>query len=757
MIKFKAFLSILLLISYLNPLTAETYYISNSGNDANNGLSPFNPIKSIEKLNSLILKLTPGDVVLFERGSTFNGQITMNATGDNTNPVTFAAYGKGKNPIISGSAPVSNWSIYKGEVFKTFANSEVKDLFANEDRMILARYPNSGYLNIDKPYSEPKKGFTDSELSQSEGYWNGSNVRIRTENWAYEYTTIQGFKNGSISFTNPTYYSAKSGWGYYLDNNLNQLDIENEWYFDKNNNSKNENLYFYPPKGFDPNESIMHATVSDYGFFSVPDITNVIIKNLEFRNQYLAGIYFDKKISKLKVENCTFSGQSQIGIFIPGQSENIVINNCRFYNITGKALYILNSNNSIISNNIFRNTGMIPGYGTTGDPFPMSAIFVYGNKNRITGNNIDGVGHIGINCIGSQNIIEKNVIKNSLLLLNDGGAIKCYGEASNNSEWKDNFIFNVPGNMEATDKKYNQIIALGFYFDELANNNSVSHNTIAGCAFAGIGTNAGFDNTFENNIFYGNSIGITFYQNEIPCKNNNFNNNILFGNNENQYAIMNQSLYSSTVPGRFDNNYYINPVNYNIFRIMENNIISDYNFEKWKRFVKSDNNSDLIVRKDASNSKLFTNMSDDSITILLNNNIGYKNVYSTRISGSLVLAPWSSEILIANSDINRQPELNIAGGVLKYTYDNNVDSEVQWFNLIGENLQYPVFISAPAGFEISLKEDIGFSNSIKIDPLNGKVDNIIFVKFLGSNNKMYFDFILNKSDNIIVNKKVTGY
>ena len=753
--KFIYALFIVLCMISADALNATVYYISNYGSDSNNGISPVYPIQSIKKLNSIIFMLKPGDAVLFERGSIFYGQVVINASGDDSNPITFGAYGKGKNPLISGSIPLKNWSVYKGNIYKAFVNAEIRNFFVNREQMILARYPNSGYLRIDAPYSEANKGFTDKELNQPDGYWDGSNVRIRTENWAYEHVPIQSFKKGSIIFNKPTYYTAKTGWGYYLDNNINQIDMEKEWFYDKNN--KNENLYFYAPKGMDPNQQNIQGTVSDCGFFTVMEITNLVIQDLEFRNQHIAGIYLAKRKSKLRIDNCTFRGQNQLGVFIPGESDNVIINNCRFYNVNGKALYILNTKNSIISGNIFINSGMIPGYGTTGDAFPMSAVLAFGDQISISGNYINGVGHNGINCMGSSNIIEKNIVKNSLLLLNDGGAFKCYGKISADSEWKNNFIYNVPGNFESTVENDIQIIAVGFYLDELANNMKVSNNTITGCGFAGIGTNAGFNNTFEFNTCFNNSIGVSFYQNNILCRDNNFINNIVFGSKEDQIAVLNQSLYRSNVPGRFENNNYSNPSSNNIFRIRENNIISDYNFEKWKRFVKSDNNSNLLVSNELSNAKLFTNMSDDSLKILLSSGVMYSDLYKNSVYGSITLQPWSSLILIADYDISGLPEISFAGSSVKFEELNKAAQEnALWFNLTGNNLTEQININAPDGFEISLSDDSDFSNSISFYPENGNAERIIFVRFDPDEDKGYYDFITLRTGNIERKLKVSA-
>ncbi|MBQ8508922.1 MAG: right-handed parallel beta-helix repeat-containing protein [Clostridia bacterium] len=71
------------------------YYFSEDGDDSNDGLSEETPLKSIDKLNLLILK--KGDVVLFKRGDMFRGNITAK-TG-----VTYSAYGEGAKPIINAS------------------------------------------------------------------------------------------------------------------------------------------------------------------------------------------------------------------------------------------------------------------------------------------------------------------------------------------------------------------------------------------------------------------------------------------------------------------------------------------------------------------------------------------------------------------------------------------------------------------------------------------------------------------------------
>lgn len=742
-------LTFFILITYNSYATV--YYVSNSGNDSNNGISPESPLKSVLKINQIISKMIPGDVILLERGSIFYGQINISSSGDENSPIIIAAYGEGKNPVISASVPITEWSIYEGNIYSSNVNGIVKNLFSNGKQMTLARYPNSGFLSVDNHLSDPKKGFTDNELKQPSGYWNGSIARIRTINWAYEYSEIENFKNSTIVLKTPPYYPVQSGWGYYLDNNLNELDTFSEWYFSKNEND-NGTLYFYPPDISDINTMNIEGSIYDYGIFSSKEIRNIIILDLEVRNQSVTGINFFNNVSEVRIENCTFNGQFQTGVSFVKQAENISINNCRFYNVNGRGLSLLNVNNSSISRNIFLNSGMIPGYGTTGDPFVMSAAFVFGNSNQISGNYIDGVGHDAINCLGTGNIVEKNVIKNCLQLLNDGGGIKCYGDYSKNSVWKNNFIFGVKGNYENTIGGGS--VALGIYLDEFANNMSILNNTITGSGFSGIGVHNGFNNLIQNNICYNNRVGINFFQN-LQSINNRIIDNVIKGNSDNQYFVDIKYLGGNLLPGRFDSNYYFNPGNYRSFSITYNNIASDYSFDKWKSFIRSDDHSNIFVGPEVIFSKLFTNMSDENLTIGLNTGYNYRDIDMNHVSGSITLQPWTSEILISDSDMRELPEITIAGGPLNFGDSGEENASViNWYNISGINLKDPVIITAPESIEISLYNDHDFKKMVTLNHENGKVDKIIFVKIDTYTGEDFYDIISNKSGFLVSNVKV---
>ena len=74
----------------------KTYYVSYRGNDQNDGLTPNTPFLTAGKLTSIAL--TPGSVVLFERGGVYR-DVSISVM----NGVSYGAYGKGVKPQLLGS------------------------------------------------------------------------------------------------------------------------------------------------------------------------------------------------------------------------------------------------------------------------------------------------------------------------------------------------------------------------------------------------------------------------------------------------------------------------------------------------------------------------------------------------------------------------------------------------------------------------------------------------------------------------------
>ena len=99
------------LVSCMNPAragspAATNYYISQSGNDANDGRSPSTPWRNVSKINSGVF--AAGSTINLQGGSRFNGCIVFNTSNvpasQSNNPVRVQNYGTG-TAIVTSNCP----------------------------------------------------------------------------------------------------------------------------------------------------------------------------------------------------------------------------------------------------------------------------------------------------------------------------------------------------------------------------------------------------------------------------------------------------------------------------------------------------------------------------------------------------------------------------------------------------------------------------------------------------------------------------
>ncbi|MCD6354697.1 MAG: T9SS type A sorting domain-containing protein [Prolixibacteraceae bacterium] len=131
----------LLLFGLLIPFAAfaKNYYISSKGNDANDG-SIENPWFTLAKVSDAAANdnnggfIQPGDSIFFRAGDTFEGQLIVNRSGTDENPIVISNYGEGEKPILSGSGNIPTGDFI--EVIKLINTSHIilEDLWIKNDR-----------------------------------------------------------------------------------------------------------------------------------------------------------------------------------------------------------------------------------------------------------------------------------------------------------------------------------------------------------------------------------------------------------------------------------------------------------------------------------------------------------------------------------------------------------------------------------------------------------------------------------------------
>ena len=130
------------------------YYVSNNGNDSNNGRSPEKPFATLEPFHEIELKY--GDAIFFERGSLWRAvELPWSICG--TQGITLSAYGEGAKPIFYGSEEngtgSEKWKLYYSDesgkkIWKFYREmTEVATIVLNGEEVV---YRDVAYWNGNK-------------------------------------------------------------------------------------------------------------------------------------------------------------------------------------------------------------------------------------------------------------------------------------------------------------------------------------------------------------------------------------------------------------------------------------------------------------------------------------------------------------------------------------------------------------------------------------------------------------------------------
>ncbi|NIJ44722.1 hypothetical protein FHR24_001161 [Wenyingzhuangia heitensis] len=110
------------------------FYISNSGNDENDGTID-QPWNSLDKLSNTLL--IPGDTVFFKKGDRFNGHYVVNGSGDVSKPIVITSYSTGNQPIITGQVGADGGGDYQEAILvENVDNLVFEDLEIQNERTV---------------------------------------------------------------------------------------------------------------------------------------------------------------------------------------------------------------------------------------------------------------------------------------------------------------------------------------------------------------------------------------------------------------------------------------------------------------------------------------------------------------------------------------------------------------------------------------------------------------------------------------------
>lgn len=394
-----------------------TYYVAETGNDANDGRSPDHPFRTVTRVN--ILRLQPGDSLLFRRGDSFGAGLVLQHSGTAQKPIVVGAYGTGQKPRLTGAISVTGWVQQGNGLWRATCAGCVSNptgLFRNNNALPLGRYPNAdapnrGYLII--------KSHRDNKLLESEqpfiDNWTGAEVVLRPAHWIIDRARVTKQQSHSLSLDNRSTYPLLDGWGFFLQNHLATLDQPGEWFYDANLKT-----FWLIDNQSNPNEHTLTATVIDYGL-TITGAAHLRIEGLHLTQTRSEGL-LATNVQSLTLSHNAITNMGENGLSILGTGHSIVVEQNRITDVNNNGLWVSNYRNVKVRGNTLHRIGIWPGRGKSGDGQYNGLHSEVKSDGIIELNRLDSIGYNGISFADST-MVRRNVVSNFCLVKGDGGGL----------------------------------------------------------------------------------------------------------------------------------------------------------------------------------------------------------------------------------------------------------------------------------------------------------------------------------------------
>lgn len=513
-------------------------FVSPSGNDNNSGTKE-SPVKTVHRALELAEKLNKQEKVISfakgeysvtsvtltdkhngtvfyaeDEGVIFNGGVTLN-------PADFVQYKDNIKMLDLKKYGVTQEQIGQVRAFGQFNTASKYDedgsmyceLFCNNQRMTLARYPNADEENLTTgkiiDNGDSKETYTnegtqqnldwedmknpgggtfgaDKALTDRMKTWENSNdiwlFGYFQYDWADSTTPLDSFDENSITTKYASVYGFKEGMPYYFFNVFEELDTEGEWYIDR----ESLTLYFIPPADF--NEGTLELSLETDDLITVDSAAGITFDGITLCGSRAGAIKGTG--NNITVKNCTIKNIAATAVELEG--EKILVEN-NVITATGKAGIVLTggdretlkSSENVVTNNLIYDWSQI--YQTY-----QAAVALHGVGGVCSHNEIYNSPHEAITYSGNNHIIEYNVIHDVVLKSSDAGAIysgRSWSQYGNVVRY--NCIYNIGSDGFAPS---------GIYFDDALSGQQAYGNlliNIPGCAFL---LGGGRDLTISNNV-----------------------------------------------------------------------------------------------------------------------------------------------------------------------------------------------------------------------------------------------------------------
>ena len=469
---FRSLLTLFLLWAAVACSTAQaeglTLHVAPNGNDGWSGRlaapkGEDGPFRTLLRARDGIRKLKKagalpaGGIVVELRGGSYElaGPLALSAedSGTANAPIQWRAR-PGEEVRISGGVRIGNFqpvtdpavlkrldASARGKVLQAdLRTAGVKDLgqvagdnrlelFFQDKPMILARWPNTGFVHIvdllggklvdvrgtvgdaigkftyegDRP-----KRWTGEKDIWLHGYWFWD--------WSDQREQVESIDTTRrvISLVRPYHnYGYRKGQWYYALNLLPELDTPGEWYLDR----PSRMLYFWPPAPLEQGRAVVSVIPT---LVSMDEVSHVTLRGLVFEACRDTAIVA-REASHIHIVGCTIRNTGSGGVSLSGNNSGVA--GCDICNTANGGIYLNGGDRTTLSPaDLVADNNDIHHYGRW-NPMYQSAIRLNGVGIRVTHNLLHDAPHMAINFGGNDHLIEFNEIHDVCRESNDAGAI----------------------------------------------------------------------------------------------------------------------------------------------------------------------------------------------------------------------------------------------------------------------------------------------------------------------------------------------
>lgn len=569
---------VLFFLIFAQVLSAKNIYVSNTGNDANDG-SENNPYKTFSKAVSV---MTAGDVCII-KGGVYEQSLVINKNGNASNYLIFKA-ADGEKVEIKATTQVTGWQNHQGNIYKAAVSmgidSRFRAVYHNTNYMDLARWPNNtdnDRWTIDCTTVTGGDGshflvntMPDIDWSGGIVYYLGAHSGTSWTRTITSNTTTRinhagvDINKWPFSNHNPTWLEGSPDnrrGQLYLFNKLEALDYANEWYYD----ATSQMLYLQTEDGNMPaDNSVEFATHK----FAV-ELKGDYIK-LQGLDIFGGSVKIHNNADNNTIENCSIihgseghdsltNTSAQVGdAALEVLGDNTVISGCTIdhSSVSGIVVSGWAASNVTLEKNTIKNIDYV---GIHASPIRCSA-----NNSKVLKNYIENAARDGMYVTGVNFEVAYNDVSHSQLINSDSGIFYTVGNDNlRNAEIHHNWFHDAQA-PEYSHQPGKPGKAAGIYLDNDSKGFTVHHNVVWNVSWTGYQIN--WNNTYLD--FFHNTLWQPYeamgsWVNGYPQADNKVYNNYsshpdwFAGENGNEFDIKNNLIDSNSPFEAADNqNFY---------------------------------------------------------------------------------------------------------------------------------------------------------------------------------------------------------